>query len=52
MSAAPTAQNLKGADVYIIVDPDTEKDEEIRWLNAYIHFIPPVRKGTVDVMMV
>jgi CBS domain-containing protein len=24
----------------------TEKDEEIRWLNAYIHFIPPVRKGT------
>jgi CBS domain-containing protein len=24
----------------------SEKDEEIRWLNAYIHFIPPVRKGT------
>jgi len=24
----------------------TEKDEEIRWLNAYIHFIPPVREGT------
>jgi len=24
----------------------TEKDEEIRWLNAYIHFIPPARKGT------
>jgi CBS domain-containing protein len=24
----------------------TEKDEEIRWLNAYIHFIPPIRKGT------
>ena len=22
------------------------KDEEIRWLNAYIHFIPPVREGT------
>ena len=24
----------------------TEKDEEIRWLNAYIHFIPPGRQGT------
>jgi CBS domain-containing protein len=24
----------------------TEKDEEIRWLNAYIHFVPPVREGT------
>ena len=24
----------------------TEKDEEIRWLNAYIHFIPPGREGT------
>lgn len=24
----------------------TEKDEEIRWLNAYVHFIPPVREGT------
>jgi CBS domain-containing protein len=24
----------------------SEKDEEIRWLNAYIHFIPPVREGT------
>ena len=23
----------------------TEKDEEIRWLNAYIHFIPPGREG-------
>jgi CBS domain-containing protein len=22
------------------------KDEEIRWLNAYIHYIPPVREGT------
>jgi predicted transcriptional regulator len=21
------------------------KDEEIRWLNAYIHFIPPGREG-------
>jgi CBS domain-containing protein len=24
----------------------SEKDEEIRWLNAYIHFIPPVREGS------
>ena len=24
----------------------SEKDEEIRWLNAYIHFIPPIREGT------
>ncbi len=22
------------------------KDEEIRWLNAYIQFVPPVREGT------
>lgn len=26
LSAAPTAQNLAGADVYIIVDPDNEKE--------------------------
>jgi len=26
LSAAPTAANLKNADVYIIVDPDTEKE--------------------------
>src|SRR5215211_1589224 len=26
LEAAPTAQNLKGASVYIIVDPDTEKE--------------------------
>lgn len=24
----------------------TEKDEEIRWLNAYIHYIPPGREGS------
>ena len=24
----------------------SEKDEEIRWLNAYIHFIPPTKEGT------
>jgi unsaturated rhamnogalacturonyl hydrolase len=28
LSAAPTAQNMKGANVYIIVDPDTEKETE------------------------
>jgi unsaturated rhamnogalacturonyl hydrolase len=28
LAAAPTAQNLKGANVYIIVDPDTEKETE------------------------
>jgi CBS domain-containing protein len=24
----------------------SQKDEEIRWLNAYIHFTPPIREGT------
>ena len=28
LSAAPTSQNLRNADVYIIVDPDTEKETE------------------------
>lgn len=28
LEVAPTAQNLKGAGVYIIVDPDTEKETE------------------------
>jgi unsaturated rhamnogalacturonyl hydrolase len=28
LGAAPTAQNLKGANVYIIVDPDTDKETE------------------------
>lgn len=28
LSAAPTAANLKGASVYIIVDPDSEKETE------------------------
>jgi unsaturated rhamnogalacturonyl hydrolase len=28
LKAAPTAQSLKGASVYIIVDPDTEKETE------------------------
>ena len=26
LKAAPTAQNLKGADIYIVVDPDNEKE--------------------------
>ena len=26
LPSAPTAQNLKGADIYLIVDPDTEKE--------------------------
>jgi unsaturated rhamnogalacturonyl hydrolase len=26
LASAPTAQNLKGADIYLIVDPDTEKE--------------------------
>jgi unsaturated rhamnogalacturonyl hydrolase len=28
LAEAPTAQNLKGADVYIIVDPDTKEETE------------------------
>ena len=28
LNAAPTAQNLKGSDIYIIVDPDTQKETE------------------------
>ena len=28
LAAAPTANNLKNADMYIIVDPDTEKESE------------------------
>ena len=28
LEAAPTAEKLKGSDVYIIVDPDTEKETE------------------------
>ena len=26
LASAPTAQNLKGADIYLIIDPDTEKE--------------------------
>lgn len=28
LNAAPTAQNLKGSNIYIIVDPDTQKETE------------------------
>jgi unsaturated rhamnogalacturonyl hydrolase len=28
LNAAPTAQNLKGANIYIIVDPDTQKETD------------------------
>jgi unsaturated rhamnogalacturonyl hydrolase len=38
---APTAQNLKGADVYIIVDPDTETETEKP------HFVEPAHVKAV-----
>ncbi len=53
LSAAPTAENLTGADVYIIVDPDTDKE------TASPNYIEPqhmaviadwVKKGGVLVM--
>ena len=54
LSAAPTAANLKDADVYIIVDPDTEKE------TASPNFVEPqhvkaiadwVKSGGVLVLM-
>ncbi|HQU92835.1 MAG TPA: glycoside hydrolase family 88 protein [Pyrinomonadaceae bacterium] len=54
LSAAPTAANLRGADVYIIVDPDNEKE------TANPNFMTPeyakvianwVRKGGTLVLM-
>lgn len=54
LSAAPTSANLKNADVYIIVDPDTEKE------TAAPNFVGPdhvkaiadwVKKGGVLVLM-
>lgn len=54
LSAAPTAANLKNADVYIIVDPDTEKE------TPQPHFVGPqhvkaivewVKRGGVLVLM-
>ena len=38
---APTAQNLKGADVYIIVDPDTKEEAE----NP--HFVEPAHSKAI-----
>lgn len=46
LGEAPTGQNLKGADVYIIVDPDTEKetaspnyiqDQHIEAIHKWVH---------------
>lgn len=54
LEAAPTASNLKGSDVYIIVDPDTEKE------SAKPNFVAPkdidevekwVKAGGVLVLM-
>lgn len=54
LSAGPTAENLKNADIYIIVDPDTEKE------SAAPKFVRPqhtaaiadwVKKGGVLVLM-
>ncbi|HEX7956086.1 MAG TPA: DUF4350 domain-containing protein, partial [Pyrinomonadaceae bacterium] len=43
LSEAPTAQNLKGASVYIIVDPDTKEETEEP------HFVePPHVKAVAD----
>jgi unsaturated rhamnogalacturonyl hydrolase len=41
LKEAPTAQNLKGADVYIIVDPDTKDEAE----NP--HFVEPAHSKAV-----
>ena len=54
LSAAPTAANLKGASVYIIVDPDTEKETAApNYIgDAHIAAIADwVKKGGVLVMM-
>ncbi len=54
LESAPTAQNLKNASIYIIVDPDTEKE------TAQPHFVEPqhvkaitdwVKAGGVLVLM-
>jgi unsaturated rhamnogalacturonyl hydrolase len=54
LSAAPTAANLRGASVYIIVDPDTEKETAApNYIgDAHIAAIADwVRRGGVLVMM-
>lgn len=52
--AAPTAQNLKGSSVYIIVDPDTEKESsDPKFMQAaHVKTISEwVKKGGVLVLM-
>ncbi|MGY0041143.1 lacto-N-biose phosphorylase central domain-containing protein [Pedobacter sp. NJ-S-72] len=52
--AAPTAQNLKGSSVYIIVDPDTEKESsDPKFIQAdHVKTISDwVKKGGILVMM-
>jgi unsaturated rhamnogalacturonyl hydrolase len=54
LSAAPTAANLKGASIYIIVDPDTEKETAApnHIGDAHITAIADwVKRGGVLVMM-
>lgn len=54
LSAAPTAANLKGANVYIIVDPDSEKETAAPnyIADAHIEVIAGwVKKGGVLVML-
>ncbi|HEX8686411.1 MAG TPA: DUF4350 domain-containing protein, partial [Pyrinomonadaceae bacterium] len=41
LSAAPTAQNLRGAAVYIVVDPDTKEETESP------HFVEPAHVNAV-----
>lgn len=54
LNAAPTAQNLKGAGVYIIVDPDTkEENENARFVEpAHVRAVADwVRRGGVLVLL-
>lgn len=54
LSGAPTAQNLKNASVYIIVDPDTEKEtEKPNYISATDtrNIADWVKKGGVLVML-
>jgi unsaturated rhamnogalacturonyl hydrolase len=41
LDAAPTAENLRGADVYIVVDPDTKKE------TAAPHFVEPAHVAAI-----
>jgi unsaturated rhamnogalacturonyl hydrolase len=54
LSAGPTAENLKNADVYIVVDPDTEKESAAPNFIAAQHaeaIADWVKKGGVLVLM-